>query len=420
MNIISSQIHIFIILYCYKNTGVLRLMITPTPSELTSQLQRWLSFLEQDPKNNHLISSILELALETNQSDILSQMVIHIQTQNIHEPQLNRLASLVCLQLGKCQEAIIFGEYVLGTEFENATVLHNLAYAQLYLGDYKKAQSILEPLIEFSNALDANTYVLYARIMHHLECPKDAIHALEKAIALNPSHAEALGNLALLQYETDHNLSDYANVKETAKKALSLDPYQLEALLALAEVQLNERNISTARNSFNLILEHHPQSGRAWSGLGQLEFYETHIDQAEKNLLTAVEYMKDHVGTWQVLGWCYVLKNDIEKAAWAFETSLPLNTEFADSYGGLAVVEAIRHNTNTANQLIKKAFELDVNSMAAAFAEYVLLNNAGSTEAAQQKMNSVLTRRAPSSDRSGQTLVNDWLAKHPNFQKHLN
>jgi len=395
-------------------------MTTTISPESTSQLQRWLSFLEQDPKNTHLISSILELALEISQVDVLNRMITHLQTQDIDEPQLNRLASLVCLQLGKLQEAVIFGENVLGTEFENATVLHNLAYAQLYLGDYQKAQNLLQPVIEFSSALDANTYVLYARIMHHLECPEDAIHALEKAIALNPSHAEALGNLALLQYETDHNLSDYANAKATALKAISINPYQLEALLALAEIQLNERSISQARSSFNLILEHHPQSGRAWSGLGQLEFYETHIDQAEKHLLTAVEYMKDHVGTWQVLGWCYVLKNNIEKAAWAFETSLPLNTEFADSYGGLAVVAAMRQDINTAHQLIQQAFELDENSMAATFAEYVLLSNAGSAEAAQQKMNSVLTRRAPSSDQSGQSLVNAWLAQHPDFQKYLN
>ena len=395
-------------------------MTTTISPESTSQLQRWLSFLEQDPKNTHLISSILELALDTNQVDVLNQMIAHLQTQEIDEPQLNRLASLVCLQLGKIQEAVSFGENILGTEFENATVLHNLAYAQLYLGDYQKAQGLLQPLIEFSSALDANTYVLYARIMHHLECPEDAIHALEKAIALNPSHAEALGNLALLQYETDHNLSDYANAKATALKALNIQPYQLEALLALAEIQLNERSISQARSSFNLILEHHPQSGRAWSGLGQLEFYETHIDQAEKYLLTAVEYMKDHVGTWQVLGWCYVLKNDIEKAAWAFETALPLNTEFADSYGGLVVVAAMRQDIDTAKQRIQQAFELDAHSMAATFAEYILLNNAGSPEAAQQKMNSILIRKAPSSDQSGQSLVNAWFAQHPDFQKYLN
>lgn len=395
-------------------------MTAITPSDSTSQLQRWLGFLEQDPKNTHLITSILELSLAENQVDTLKRMLVHIQTQNIQEPQVSSLASLVCLQLGNFQDAIIFGEHALETGSKNATVVHNLAYAQLYLGEYKKAQQLLEPLIATTTTLNADTYVLYAKVIHHLEQPEEAISALQKAIALNPLHAEALGNLALLQYETDHNLSDYSKAKETAQKALTIAPFQLEALLALAEVQLSERNISHARNNFNLILEHHPQSGRAWSGLGQLEFYETNIDQAEKYLLKAVEYMKDHVGTWQVLGWCYVLKNNIEKAAWAFEIALPLNTEFADSYGGIAVVEAMRHNTVAAKQWIKKAFELDENCMAATFAEYVLLNSQGSSEAAQQKMNSILIRRAPSSDRSGQTLVNEWLAQHSDFPKHLN
>lgn len=403
-----------------KIQAFFRIMTATISSNSVNQLQRWLSFLEQDPKNTHLITSILELSLAENQIDMLNLMLTHIQTQNIQEPQLNSLASLVCLQLGKFQDAISFGENALESDFTHTTVVHNLAYAQLYLNEYKKAQQLLQPLITTSTTLNADTYVLYAKVMHHLEESEEAILALQKAIILNPLHAEALGNLALLQYETDHNLSDYLEAKETAQKALTIAPYQLEALLALAEIQLNERSISHARNNFNLILEHHPQSGRAWSGLGQLEFYEANIDQAEKYLLKAVEYMKDHVGTWQVLGWCYILKNNIEKASWACEIALPLNTEFADSYGSLAVVAALRHDIITAKKWIKKAYELDEHSMAAIFAEYVLLNNQGSSEAAQQKMNSILIKRAPSSDRSGQTLVHEWLVRHPDFSKYVN
>ncbi|MHA3061135.1 tetratricopeptide repeat protein [Acinetobacter sp. ANC 4636] len=395
-------------------------MTTTISAESISQLQRWLSFLEQDPKNIHLISSILKLALETNQIEILSRMIVHLQTQDIDEPQLNRLASLICLQLGRFPEAVIFGENVLGTEFENTIVLYNLAYAHLYMTEYEKAYATLQPLINSSTVLEEDTYVLYARVLHHLEQPAQAMSSLKKAISLNPLHAEALGNLALLQYETNHNFSDYLNVKETAEKALKINPYQLEALLALGEVQLNERSIISARNTFNLILEHYPQSGRAWSGLGQLEFYEMNLEKAELHLLQAIEYMNNHVGTWHILAWCYVLKQNIEKAAWAFETSLPLNTEFADTYGGLAVVEAMKHNFIKANQLIQQAFDIDEHSMAAQYAEYILLSNARQTTAAQQKMNDILIRRAPSSENSGQVLVHEWLSNHPDFQKHLN
>ncbi|WP_447501307.1 tetratricopeptide repeat protein [Acinetobacter oleivorans] len=395
-------------------------MITTNDFEREEQLKRWLSFLEQDPQNGHLINSIFESALIVNNVDVLQHMLDHIKEQQLSDPQVNRMASLVSLQLGKFPEAISFSQHVLGTEFENTTVLHNLAYAQLYMNQYEQAYLTLQPLMSSSALVEADTYVLYARILHHLEQPAGAIASLRNAINLNPRHAEALGNLALLQYETNNNFSDYLNVKETAQQALAINPYQFEALLALGEVQLNERSISAAQNTFNLTLEHYPQAGRAWSGLGQLEFYEMNLEKAEQHLLKAVEYMNNHVGTWHVLAWCYILKQDIANAEKAFEISLPLNTEFADSYGGLAVVEAMKNNTSKAKQLIQQAYDIDEHSMAAQYAEYVLLNNANQVDAAQQKMNNILMRRAPSSESSGQALVQDWLSNHPNFQKHLN
>ena len=115
-----------------------------------------------------------------------------------------------------------------------------------------------------------------------------------------------------------------------------------------------------------------------------------------------------------------ILKQDIANAKKAFEISLPLNTEFDDSYGGLAVVEAMKNNVSKSKQLIQQAYDIDEHSMAAQYAEYVLLNNANQADAAQQKMNNILMRRAPSSESSGQVLVQDWLNNHPNFQKHLN
>lgn len=395
-------------------------MITTNDFEREEQLKRWLSFLEQDPQNGHLINSIFESALIVNNVDVLQHMLDHLKEQQLSDPQVNRMASLVSLQLGNFPEAISFSQHVLGTEFENTTVLHNLAYAQLYMNQYEQAYLTLQPLMSSSALVEADTYVLYARILHHLEQPAGAIASLRNAINLNPRHAEALGNLALLQYETNNNFSDYLNVKETAQQALAINPYQFEALLALGEVQLNERSISAAQNTFNLILEHYPQAGRAWSGLGQLEFYEMNLEKAEQHLLKAVEYMNNHVGTWHVLAWCYILKQDIVNAEKAFEISLPLNTEFADSYGGLAVVEAMKNNVSKSKQLIQQAYDIDEHSMAAQYAEYVLLNNADQADAAQQKMNNILMRRAPSSESSGQVLVQDWLNNHPNFQKHLN
>jgi tetratricopeptide (TPR) repeat protein len=395
-------------------------MTTTALPEPANQLKRWLGFLEYDPANTHLLNNIFQTALEINDTDTINRILAHLQVHNINEPQLNSQACLLSLQLGHCQQAIDFGLKALGTEQENPILLHNIAYAYLYIGEYEKSQAILQPLIQSAVDITPDTYVLYARVVHQLEQPEEAMAVLEKAISLNPQHAEALGILALLQYETNSNISDNLNARVTAKKALKIQPYQLEALLALAEIQLTARQVEPARESFNLLLEHHPQSGRGWSGLGQLEFYETNFEQAEAYSLKAIECMYSHVGTWHVLGWIYILRGDADRAQWALEKALPLNTKFADTYGGLAAVEAMRGNTLKAEQLIQRAYALDEHSMAAIFAEHVLLNNAGEPEAAQQKMHTMLLRRAPSSDKTGVTLVNEWLVAHPDFKDRLN
>ncbi|MDX6038499.1 hypothetical protein SH917_23075, partial [Acinetobacter baumannii] len=81
----------------------------------------------------------------------------HLKEQQLSDPQINRMASLVSLQLGNFPEAISFSQHVLGTEFENTTVLHNLAYAQLYMNQYEQAYLILQPLMSSSALVEADT-----------------------------------------------------------------------------------------------------------------------------------------------------------------------------------------------------------------------------------------------------------------------
>ena len=394
-------------------------MTTTVFVEKTQQIQRWLSFLEQDVANTHLLNTILHNAVELDAKETLQTVFDHLKVHQIKDLALNRLACLFALQLGQLSDALEFGQIAFEQDPNDLTLVHNMAFAHLYLNEFDQAYALLHPLFERGVEIQPDTYVLYARVLHQLEQPEAAIDVLQQFLTVQPNHATALGLLALLQYETNSNLSDNLNARATLKKALAIDSEQFEALLALAEIQLAARQITAANDNFNRILVKHPESGRAWSGLAQLAFYEANLDLAENYAQKAVQFMPNHIGTWHVLGWCHILKGNAAQAQLALDQAYALNSNFPDTLGALAVVQAMQGNFSQAEQWIQRAFHHDPESMAAVFAQHVILSQQGDQAAAQQKMNLILSRRAPSSDQVGATLVKQWLDNHPQFKNNL-
>ena len=66
--------------------------------------------------------------------------------------------------------------------------------------------------------------------------------ALEKAVALNPAHAEALARLALLAVQR----GDAKAARDLAARALAIDPKDATAKIALAHAGLEQNELATA------------------------------------------------------------------------------------------------------------------------------------------------------------------------------
>jgi Tfp pilus assembly protein PilF len=122
--------------------------------------------------------------------------------------------------------------------------------------------------------------------------------------------------------------------------------------------------------------------------------------------------MPDHIGTWHLLAWVYILRNDSISARSALEKSYVLDRNFGETHGGFAIVDAMDGLDEQARLNMRRALKLNPNGLSAHYAEMLLLKKAGKPVEASQLINKVLDRSAPNSHESGRALVEAWLRRY--------
>lgn len=122
--------------------------------------------------------------------------------------------------------------------------------------------------------------------------------------------------------------------------------------------------------------------------------------------------MPDHIGTWHVLAWIYILRGDSAQAREALDRSYALDRNFGETHGGLAVVDAMEGKTDSARQGIRRALKLNPDGMSARYAEMLLLQQEGKADEATALVNSVLDRPTADGQATGRVLIERWFAEH--------
>lgn len=383
------------------------LMLTNNISPEQSRLNRLLGFLKQDPSNQTLLLDAISLAIEVRDIVSAQQLIEHIDSYAIDDPQVYAQATHLLLQMGQYAAAGGFGDKAIDGGITHPAVFFNTAFGHFYSGDYVDAAKLLAHL---SNEADcpASVLILHARALHHQELTEEAEPLARRAGQQEPDNLEARGLLALLQYENDNNSA----ALHTAHETLAEDPNQLDALIACASANFEQGNLEASRKAWLYTVEAHPDCGRAWSGLALLEFNELEFMQAEEHLKIAIQFMPDHIGTWHLLAWIYILRNDSIAARKALDKSYALDRNFGETHGGLAIVDVMDGLDDQARLGIRRALKLNPNGLSVHYAEMLLLQKVGKPAEATQLVNQVLDRAAPDGPESGRALVEAWLRKH--------
>ena len=93
--------------------------------------------------------------------------------------------------------------------------------------------------------------------------------------------------------------------------------------------------------------------------------------------------MPNHIGTWHLLAWTHLMKNNIDQAKDAFDKAYDLDRNFGETHGGLASIYALQGNKELAEKHIKIANRLDPLGFSSIYAQMVLLNLDGRPQEAQ-------------------------------------
>lgn len=364
------------------------------------RLSRLLRFLEADPQNAELLLNALLLAAELGELTQGQALLAHAAQHGIDDARIHAHAIPLLLRAGDYAAAADHGERALAGGIQHPVVIFNAAFAAFYCGHYDRADTLLAPLSAQADC-DPAALILRARALHHLEHPEEALQLVEQALPQATNRAEALGLQALLRYEDDQNEA----ALQAAHDALALNPDQLDALLACGGANFELDAVEAARRAYQHAVDVHPTCGRAWSGLGQIAFHDMAFDTAEQQLREAVRHMPDHIGTWHMLAWIYILRGDAEQAREVLQRSYALDRNFGETHGGLAVVDAMEGHEAAARTGIRRALKLAPDGLAARYAEMLLLERAGDKAAATQLVNEVLDRPAPAGKDTGRALV---------------
>ena len=350
------------------------------------QLHRLLSYWQQDQANTALIVDILVLFSKSSEFEKGIEFSRNIDLSIVAEPRVAYHIGILCLAAGKYAEAETEFNRMLVHMSEHVPTRYNLAYAQYAQQKISQARNTLDGF-EYQWRECPELLILLARCEHFLENIDVALEHIDKYLSFNMSHLEAKGLKSLLLVDKE----DYVLAYQLANDVIAQEPLQLEANIAFSAAAISLQKTDYLQEQLQQALSAHPNVGRLWMVQAELDMLNQNFEQAEIHLKKTVKLMPDHIGSWHLLAWSQLLSNQLSCAEDSFNQALTLNRNFADTHGGLAVLQVMTGNYNDANDSIRRALKLDSTSVAGRYAKTLLLEKQGNQQAAQAIIKDIFT-----------------------------
>jgi tetratricopeptide (TPR) repeat protein len=190
---------------------------------------------------------------------------------------------LVHHQAGRLQQAESVYRQVLATDPKNADAMHLLGVLAHQCGHHQAAVDLMSKAIDIQPTAAAFTNMGEAlRMLGRLE---QAIPVVQKAIALNPNSAEALGNLGLIYSE----LGKLDEAQEHYHRALAINPKLPQTLNNLGNLLLKLKKTDEALASYDRALAIDPNFSDGHNNRGSALESLDRLDEAMAEYVRAVE-----------------------------------------------------------------------------------------------------------------------------------
>ena len=338
-------------------------------SERSPRLERLLSFLAQDPQNAALRADTAGLALDERQFELASALLEDVGTS----PVLLNLKGVAALGAERFDEAAAAFEELRAGGEDNPAIRFNLAWAKAMLGDFAEAEALLD---DEAIAASPRGPALKVEALHHLDRYDEGLEQGERLAELYPDDQPLMGALATLAMDA----GDAALARDYALRAGDTP----EGLAARGTLMLEDGDPADALDLFDRAIDQKPMSARAWIGRGLGLLSQERSNEAAAALEKGAQLFGDHLGSWIAAGWAYFTQQDYGKARSCFEHARDLDPNFAESHGGLAVLDILEGQLESAGRQCEIALRLDRSSLGGALAKSMLLEREGKAAAAER------------------------------------
>lgn len=344
-------------------------MIPDSPSP---RLSRLLGFLDVDPLNEALLADAATLAFEERRLDLASTLIARAADIAPLRPAMLNVKGLVAIAAQRFEEAIAIFEQLVGGSGDPA-LRFNLAWANALVDRYERVDDLLD---DEAIAASPRGPALKIRAMHHLERFEEALATGRELAERFPDDAALMGAMATLAMDAD----EIGIARHYAERAGD-DP---EGLAARGLLALDERDAAGSLALFEQAIARQQHNPRAWVGRGLSLLAARDVTGAADSIDRGARLFEDHIGSWIASGWAHFLGGEHAKARTSFEQALALDGNFAESHGGLAVLDVVDRRFESAERRCEIALRLDRNCFGAALAKILLLQGRGDDQAARR------------------------------------
>lgn len=336
-------------------------------SNPADRLDRYDSYLKQDPDNTSLAVEAFELALNLGLHARAAAYLDQAQAVAGEAPYLQYRRSSLWAAQGKWEEALALQGELCQRFPEDVDLRAALASLQHYAGRHEDAEVLWSALLRDGN-LPTYAWANRFRTLHFLGRLHDAMTLGDANAELLTQLPEAAGVLSLIAVDA----GDFGAARHWAEIALGAMPDSTEALTTAGALALAAKDAAGAVDALTRVVRSKPQEGRAWSSLGIAHLLLQDGGAAQVEFQRAIALMPAHIGSWHGLGWASMLTGDVVQAKKAFEHALSLDRNFAENHGAVAVACAFSGLHDAAGRHIELALRLDPQGLSARFAQAVI------------------------------------------------
>jgi tetratricopeptide (TPR) repeat protein len=349
-----------------------------------------LRFLDQDPQNLSLLADTASAAATDGAHDLAAALLDRHEAIAPLPPALLNQRGLIAIAQQRFGDAQAVFETLRDQE-DDPALRFNLAWCKAMTGAYRQALDLLD---DKSVKTSPQAPALKIQMLHHLGL-------YDEGLACGRTLAQTYpGNQALMAALSAFALD--AGDSELAAQYAAQAGTQAEGQAVMGLIALGEYHTSQSLTLFEQALQQEPENPRAWLGKGLALLVSQDAKAGAQALDKGATLFSRHIGSWIAAGWAYFVCGDRVAARARFETALALDENFAESHGGLAVLDALDGDSENARKRCEIALRLDRNCMGAVLAKSLLLEQKGHPDMARKIRETAMTQPVGP---QGQTLM---------------